>query len=73
LNDTVIDANFAAVNAGVATGIACHEISVDGIIHAVERMVQLYAQPKIWQAMQTAGMTTDVGWANSAQLYQQLY
>ena len=73
LNDTLIDANLAAVNAGVATGIACHEITADGIIHAIDRLVQLYAQPKVWQAIQTAGMNTDVSWANSAQLYKQLY
>ena len=73
LNDTLIDANLAAVNAGVATGIACHEITADGIIHAIDRLVQLYAQPKVWQAIQTAGMNTDVSWVNSAQLYKQLY
>ena len=73
LNDTLIDANLAAVNAGVATGIACHEITADGIIHAIDRLVQLYAQPNVWQAIQTAGMNTDVSWANSAQLYKQLY
>lgn len=73
LNDTIIDANLAAVNAGVATGIACHEITVDGIIHAVDRLVQLYAQPEVWRAMQMTGMSTDVSWTHSAQLYKQLY
>ncbi len=73
LNDTIVDANHAAVSAGVATGIQCHDVSADGIIHAVARFNQLYAQPKLWQGIQKAGMATDVGWTQSALAYKNLF
>ena len=73
LNDTIIDANLAAVNAAAATGIQCHEVSVDGIIAAVTRLKQLYEQPKIWQSIQKAGMNTDVSWEQSAFAYKKLF
>ena len=73
LNDTVVDANHAAVSAGVATGIQCHDVSAEGIIHAVARFNQLYAQPKLWQGIQKAGMATDVGWTQSALAYKNLF
>ena len=73
LNDTIVDANHAAVSAGVATGIQCHEVSADGIISAVARFKNLYAQPKLWQGIQKAGMATDVGWTQSALAYKNLF
>lgn len=73
LNDTIIDANHAAVSAGVATGIQCHDVSADGIIQAVARLKQLYVQPKQWQSIQKAGMTADVGWTKSALAYKNLF
>ena len=73
LNDTVIDANYAALNAGVATGVQCHEISADGIIAAVKRFKELYEQPKVWQSIQKSGMKTNVGWEQSALEYKQLF
>ena len=73
LNDTIVDANHAALSAGVATGIQCHEVSADGIISAVARFKNLYAQPQLWQGIQKAGMATDVGWAQSALAYKNLF
>ncbi len=73
LNDTIVDANHAAVSAGVATGIQCYEVSADGIISAVARFKNLYAQPKLWQGIQKAGMATDVGWTQSALAYKNLF
>ena len=73
LNDTIVDANHAAVSAGVATGIQCYEVSADGIISAVARFKNLYAQPILWQGIQKAGMATDVGWTQSALAYKNLF
>ena len=73
LNDTIVDANHAAVSAGVATGIQCYEVSADGIISAVARFKNLYAQPQLWQGIQKAGMATDVGWTQSALAYKNLF
>ncbi len=73
LADTVIDANDAAVKAGVATGLQFSDITADGLLEVVRRMVQLYRQPGVWRRMQQAGMRADVGWATSAAAYAALY
>ena len=73
LADTVIDANDAAVKAGVATGLQFSDITADGLLEVVRRMVQLYRQPAVWRRMQQAGMRADVGWASSAAAYAALY
>jgi starch synthase len=73
LADTVIDANDAAVKAGVATGLQFSDITPDGLLEVVRRTVQLYRQPAVWARMQQAGMRGDVGWSSSAQAYAALY
>lgn len=73
LNDTVIDANLAALNVGAASGIQCHDISADGIIEAIRRLTTLYHQPELWHTMQRSGMQANVGWMQSANLYRQLF
>lgn len=73
LADTVIDANDAALKAGVATGVQFADISAEGVLDAVRRAVALYRQPTAWQRMQAAGMAADVGWQASAADYAALY
>ena len=73
LADTVIDANEAALKAGVATGIQFADVSGDGVVEAVQTAVDLHARPMIWQRMQAAGMRDDVGWEGSARAYAALY
>ena len=73
LADTVIDANDAAVTAGVATGVQFHRVTQDGFQAAIARTVRLYAQPNVWKAIQQAGMRSDVAWRRSAKQYQALY
>ena len=73
LADTVIDANDAAVTAGVATGVQFHQVTREGFQTAIERTVSLYAQTKVWQAIQRAGMRSDVAWRRSAKQYEALY
>ncbi len=73
LADTVIDANDAALKAGVATGVQFADISAAGLLDAVQRTVALHRQPALWRRMQTAGMRADVGWAASAIDYAALY
>ena len=73
LADTVIDANDAALAAGVATGLQF--VPVDGLTlsGALARSQRLYAQPKLWQGMQTRGMAADVSWRRSAVAYAELF
>ena len=73
LADTVIDANDAALKAGVATGIQFSAISPEGVLGAVRKTVALYRQPAVWRRMQLAGMRCDVGWQSSAAEYAALY
>ncbi|WP_341893453.1 glycogen synthase GlgA [Variovorax sp. YR752] len=73
LADTVIDANDAAVKAGVATGVQFADISAEGLLEAVRKTVALYRQGEVWQRMQRAGMGADVGWRASAADYAALY
>lgn len=73
LADTVIDANTAAVNAGVATGVQFLPVDAPGLIHAIRRAVRLYRQPDLWAATLRAGMGSDVSWDRSAGLYADLY
>jgi starch synthase len=72
LADTVIDANVAALNAGVATGLQFAPVDAAALLGAALRAVGLYATPH-WAAMQRQGMKADVSWDRSAALYADLY
>lgn len=73
LADTVIDANEAAVEAGVGTGIVFAPVTREALADAVQRAIRLYARPKVWRKMQRRGMKTDVSWDLSAEKYARLY
>ncbi len=73
LADTVIDANEAAVEAGVATGVQFSPVEGPQLGEAITRAVSLYQRPDIWARMQRKGMKTDVSWTNSAGKYAGLY
>ena len=73
LADTVIDANDAALNANVATGIQFSPVDQFSLEFALGRAARCYADPKIWKAIQKRGMESDVSWDRSASLYAGLY
>ena len=73
LNDTVIDANEAALAAGVATGIQFAGVTREGLRHALARTMALWARPDAWAAMQKQGMKADFSWAGSGRRYAELY
>ena len=73
LADTVIDANPAAIGAGVATGIQFSGVNYDNFAQAITRAIALYHQPEAWAAMQRAGMRADFSWAASGKAYADLY
>lgn len=73
LADTVIDANEAAIEAGVATGIVFAPAEQYALREAILRAVRLYARPKVWRKMQRRGMKSDVSWDLSAEKYAKLY
>ncbi len=73
LADTIVDANDAALKAGVATGFQFDELTAAGVVQALARMASVHARPDAWRAMQRAGMAADVGWSASARDYAALY
>ncbi|MGN7159549.1 glycogen synthase GlgA [Sphingomonas sp. SAFR-052] len=73
LADTVIDANEAAVAAGVATGVQFAAVTQDGLLHALRRTMALYARPDLWTGMQKQGMRADFSWKRSGARYADLY
>jgi starch synthase len=73
LADTVIDANEAAIEAGVATGIVFAPAEPYALRDAIMRAISLYGRPKVWRKMQRRGMKSDVSWHASAEKYAKLY
>ena len=73
LNDTVIDANDAAIRAGVATGFQFSPVDQATLAHALARAADCYADPSLWRGMQKRAMASDVSWSRSAAAYVQLY
>ncbi len=73
LADTVVDANEAAVAAGVATGVQFGDVTVDALVRALRRTTSLYEQRDVWTTMQRQGMRADFGWTRSGARYAALY
>ncbi|PZV38901.1 glycogen synthase GlgA [Mesorhizobium kowhaii] len=73
LADTVIDANEAAVSAGVATGFQFTPNNGGALLHAMRRLVDAHASPAVWESLQRQGMKADVSWDKSAEKYVELY
>ena len=73
LNDTVIDANDAAIQAGVATGFQFSPVDQPTLEHALKRAALCYEDKDLWRGMQKRAMTSDVSWGRSATAYAQLY
>lgn len=73
LADTVIDANHAALTAGVATGIQFPPGDETALRRALDWATALHAAPGVWEGLRQAGMRTDVSWDRSAAAYAALY
>lgn len=73
LADTVVDANVAALQAGVATGISFSPVTHAALASALRRTLALYGEPKIWRKMQANGMSADFSWDQPARHYATLY
>ncbi|MCY1672011.1 glycogen synthase GlgA [Novosphingobium sp. SL115] len=73
LADTVIDANLAALNGGVATGIQFTGVHYAALSDAISRTVTLYWQRDAWRSMQRAGIKADFSWNRSGKAYADLY
>ena len=73
LADTVIDANEAALAAGVATGIQFAPPTVEALDHAIDRAFGDLPRPAAMRRMRLNGMRADVSWRGPAKRYAELY
>ena len=73
LADTVVDANEAALSAGVATGFQFAPVDARTMRHAIRRAARAHADRRIWTRLQKQGMKADVSWDRSAGRYADLF
>ena len=73
LADTVIDANDAALNAGVATGFQFSPVDRPSLENALARSALCFEDRASWRKLQVRGMESDVSWDRSASVYANLY
>jgi starch synthase len=73
LADTIIDANDAALGAGVATGIQFSPVDGFSLQNALTRAATLYNDKTAWKNIQLRGMNADVSWDHSAAAYAAVY
>jgi starch synthase len=73
LSDTIIDANDAALAAGVATGFQFTPVTAESLTATLHRALRCYREPAVWRALQKRGMAADVSWQRPAAQYAALY
>ncbi|MGO9773408.1 MAG: glycogen synthase GlgA [Roseiarcus sp.] len=73
LADTVIDANDAALSAGVATGLQFEPPTASSVAHALKRAFALYGDDAAMRRTRLNGMRADVSWRGPAKRYAALY
>jgi starch synthase len=73
LADSVVDANEAALAAGVATGIQFWPTTPEALEAALARLLALWRNKPTLRRMQRNGMAADVSWRNSANRYIALF
>jgi starch synthase len=73
LADTIIDANEAAMAAGVATGIQFAPSAAPELAFALERAFALFADAAALRRVRLNGMRADVSWRGPAKRYAALY
>lgn len=73
LADTVVDANEAALQAGVSTGFQFTPAAAVPLADAIDRVCDAFSDRKQWTAMMRRAMKHPVGWQTSAAAYASLY
>ncbi len=73
LADSIIDANAAALSAGVATGVQFAPVTAEMLGGAIRRALELWRDRDTWVKLQNNAMAAEVGWGPSARRYAALY
>ncbi|MDF1791042.1 MAG: glycogen synthase GlgA [Thalassobaculaceae bacterium] len=73
LADTIIDANAAALGAGVATGFQFDPGSREALSNAIAKTFAVFGETSLWRKLQRNAMKHPVGWNGPAERYVDLY
>jgi starch synthase len=73
LEDTVVDADEAAIANGTATGFKFAPVSAESLAGALRRAHAIFQDKPAWRKLQHAGLATDVSWRSPASRYAELY
>ena len=73
LADTVQPLAPKAREAGQATGFHIEADTADALLAVLRRAIALYHDRSLWDQLVRSGMGTDVSWARSANIYDQLF
>jgi starch synthase len=73
LEDTVVDADEAAIASGTATGFKFAPVTADNLESALRRARAIFHDKPVWRKLQHSGMSTDVSWRSRAGRYAELY
>jgi starch synthase len=73
LEDTVVDAEGAAVIGGRQTGFKFGPVSAENLAGVLQRANATFHDVAAWRRIQHNGMSTDVSWRNPAKHYASLY
>lgn len=73
LADTVTDTNQQTLDNQTATGFIMQQLSSDELYKQLQKAINLYHNPSIWQQLQSTAMQHSFSWKQSADQYINLY
>jgi len=73
LADSVTDTTSTTLEAKTATGFSFEDATAMALTDTIDRALEYYREPVIWQQIVCTGMKQDFSWKRSAQLYIALY
>ena len=73
LEDTVVDAEDAAINGGKQTGFKFGPVTAENLAGALQRASATFHDVAAWRRIQRNGLSTDVSWRDPASSYASLY
>jgi starch synthase len=73
LADTVIDANIAALRAGVANGFQFSPATGEALADKLKQAISLFRDKAVWSRLRRNAMRADVSWVASARQYLELF
>ena len=71
--ETIIDANDAAIDAGVATGFQFEPANIDDLRAALERAIAAFNNRELLKRLQAQAMRANFSWEKSAAQYLALF